>query len=383
VSISFYKIFGYPTGIGCLIAHHSALRKLQRPWYAGGTITFSSVLAFDHYLTPGPASFEDGTVNYLGIPAIELGLRLIESIGIDVIHTRVTCLTGWLIEQLAGLRHCCGAPLARIYGPPNTHMRGGTIQVNFFDPDGRLIDCTSVERMANEVRISLRAGCHCNPGAREVALGFTADDLRVCFKDKDSQTYEQFLHVIDGKTTGALRASLGLVTTFADVYTYVQFAKTMIDLRVLSCYARFSDLLPLRHDEHVVGIRVKGNGSKGDGQTPTCYCHRLLDRWKRGRYALEFIKCCSHLDVAIRQVIWDWKLGSISCCCRCTNVPHPLHRKNRKQTLSLSACSISNNSPGCQMVHNASYRIRCSGIRHKDVQMAAPQSNSIQPMGTT
>jgi molybdenum cofactor sulfurtransferase len=234
VSISFYKIFGYPTGIGCLIARKPALRKLQRPWYAGGTITFSSVLAFDHYLTPGPASFEDGTVNYLGIPAIESGLKLIESIGIDVIHTRVTCLTGWLIEQLVGLRHSSGAPLVRLYGPPNTHMRGGTIQVNFFDPDGRLIDCTIVERMANEVRISLRAGCHCNPGAREVALGFTADDLLVCFKDKDSQTYDQFLHVIDGKTTGALRASLGLVTTFADVYTYVQFAKTFIDRHVLS-----------------------------------------------------------------------------------------------------------------------------------------------------
>lgn len=234
VSISFYKIFGYPTGIGCLIARKSALSKLQRPWYAGGTITFSSVVAFDHYLTPGPASFEDGTVNYLGIPAIESGLKLIESVGMDVIHTRVTCLTGWLIEQLVGLRHSNGAPLVRLYGPPNTHMRGGTIQVNFFDPDDRLIDCSSVERMANEVRISLRAGCHCNPGAREVALGFTADDLSVCFRDKDSQTFEQFLHVIDGKTTGALRSSLGLVTTFADVYTYVQFAKTFIDRHALS-----------------------------------------------------------------------------------------------------------------------------------------------------
>ncbi|HEU4784986.1 MAG TPA: aminotransferase class V-fold PLP-dependent enzyme, partial [Ktedonobacterales bacterium] len=55
VSVSFYKIFGYPTGIGCLLARKSAVRKLQRPWYSGGTITFSSVLAFDRYLTPGPA----------------------------------------------------------------------------------------------------------------------------------------------------------------------------------------------------------------------------------------------------------------------------------------------------------------------------------------
>lgn len=229
VTISFYKIFGYPTGIGCLIARKSAIQKLRRPWYSGGTITFSSVLAFDHYLTPGPASFEDGTVNYLGLPAVESGLQFIESIGIDVIHSRVMCLTGWLINQLLELRHSNGAPLLRLYGPPNTQMRGATVQVNFFDPDGRLIDCNDVERIANDARISLRAGCHCNPGAREVALGFTEDELVTCFRDKDSQTYEQFLHVIDGKTTGALRASLGLATTFADVYAYVQFARTFID----------------------------------------------------------------------------------------------------------------------------------------------------------
>jgi molybdenum cofactor sulfurtransferase len=229
VSISFYKIFGYPTGTGCLLVRKPAAQKLRRPWYSGGTITFSSVVANDHYLTPGPAGFEDGTVNYLSLPAVEIGLKWIQSIGIDMIHTRVMCLTGWVIDQLLTLRHSNGNPLIQLYGPPNTHMRGGTIQVNFFDPDGRLFDCNTVEKLANEEHISLRAGCHCNPGAREVALGFTRDDLEVCFRDKDHLTFEQFLHVIDGKTTGALRASIGLVTTFADVYKYMQFAETFID----------------------------------------------------------------------------------------------------------------------------------------------------------
>jgi molybdenum cofactor sulfurtransferase len=229
VDISFYKIFGYPTGMGCLLVRKSAAHKLRRPWYAGGTITFSSVVAFDHYLTPGPAGFEDGTVNFLSIPAVEIGLKYIDSIGIDMIHTRVMCLTGWLIDQLLSLRHGNGNSLIQLYGPPNIHMRGGTVQVNFFDPDGQLYDCNDVERLANEERISLRAGCHCNPGAREVALGFTEEDLAPCFRDKDRLTFEQFLHVIDGKTTGALRASIGLVTNFADVYKYVQFAATFID----------------------------------------------------------------------------------------------------------------------------------------------------------
>lgn len=229
VAISFYKIFGYPTGIGCLLARKSAFQKLCRPWYAGGTITFSSVLGFDHYLTPGPAGFEDGTVNYLSIPAVEIGLKFIESIGIDLIHTRVMCLTGWLIEELLSLRHSNDTPVIRLYGPPNLDRRGGTVQVNFFASDDSLIDCNQVEKMANERLISLRAGCHCNPGAREIALGFTQEELVTCFKDKDSLSFEQFLQVIDGKTTGALRASIGLVTTFADVYKYVQFAKTFVD----------------------------------------------------------------------------------------------------------------------------------------------------------
>jgi molybdenum cofactor sulfurtransferase len=152
-----------------------------------------------------------------------------KSVGMEMIHTRVRCLTGWLIEQLLTLVHSNGNPVIQLYGPANTHMRGGTVQVNFFDPDGALFDCLDVERMANEERISLRAGCHCNPGGREVALGFTQDELAVCFQDKANQSFEQFLQVIEGKTTGALRASIGMVTNFEDVYRYMGFAEEFVD----------------------------------------------------------------------------------------------------------------------------------------------------------
>jgi molybdenum cofactor sulfurtransferase len=239
VSLSFYKIFGYPTGIGALLVRRQALAKLHRPWYAGGTITFSSVRAEStrgegFYLTPGPAGFEDGTVDYLGIPAVGIGLDHISSVGIETIHTRVMCLTGWLLEALGGLRHSNGAPVVRIYGPTGTDRRGATIAMNFIDPSGFLIDSVRIERRANTAGISLRAGCHCNPGVREVALGFSTAEIAAAFRDKSRLGYEEFLHVIDGKTTGAARASIGLASTFADVYRFWQFAQ---GLRDISCDA--------------------------------------------------------------------------------------------------------------------------------------------------
>src|SRR5213079_1774547 len=92
---SFYKLFGYPTGIGCLLARKTALAKLQRPWFSGGTITVASVQGDRYYLAEGPSAFEDGTLDFLAMPAIEIGLQHIESIGIDRIHERVRHLTGY------------------------------------------------------------------------------------------------------------------------------------------------------------------------------------------------------------------------------------------------------------------------------------------------
>ena len=189
VPLSFYKMFGYPTGIGCLLARRSALAKLRRPWFAGGTITLSSVLAadatgFGFYLTPGEAGFEDGTINYLMLPAVEIGLRYLETIGIETIHERVRCLSGWLLEQLLALRHSNGQPAVQIYGPITTERRGGTIAFNFCDPSGTVLDCYAIQEEANQHGLSVRSGCFCNPGVREIALGLAREDLAAVFRHK-------------------------------------------------------------------------------------------------------------------------------------------------------------------------------------------------------
>jgi selenocysteine lyase/cysteine desulfurase len=231
VPISFYKMFGYPTGIGALIARKSALAKLHRPWFAGGTITVASVQGDKYYMADGASAFEDGTIDYLNIPAVEIGLKHVESIGYEVIRERVHCLTGWLLHNLTSMKHSNGVPLVRVFGPTTTEGRGGAVTVNFYDQYDNALDHLFIEGQANEANISLRTGCFCNPGAGEVALGISRVELDVCFTrpgHEDRLSIDDFRLCIDGKSSGAVRISVGMVTNFNDVQEFLGFARGLL-----------------------------------------------------------------------------------------------------------------------------------------------------------
>ena len=231
VPLSFYKMFGYPTGIGALIARKDTIQKLRRSWFAGGTTSVASVRGGKHYPADAPAQFEDGTVDYLNIPAVEIGLRHLQSIGYEVIHERVTSLTGWLLDSLNTLHHKNGSPLIKVYGPLNTESRGGTVTINFFDDQGRLIPKSDLETEANRRNISIRMGFFCNPGAGEIALDISTDELASCFsRPKFMQRLSDldFQNCIDPKASGAVRVSVGLASNFADIEAFCAFAATFL-----------------------------------------------------------------------------------------------------------------------------------------------------------
>ncbi len=229
VALSFYKMFGYPTGVGALLVRWAALEKLHRPWFSGGTITLASVRGDRHFPAAGAARFEDGTLDYTSIPAVELGLELLESIGLPVIHERVRCLTGWVLDQLLTLRHANGRRLVRLYGPTDTTSRGGTIAFNFAGADGRIIDHGAVEARAANQGISLRTGCFCNPGAGEVAFGLSEPELNRCFRGSgDRMTRDDLFRCIDAESGGAVRVSMGLASNFSDCYSFVGFAREFL-----------------------------------------------------------------------------------------------------------------------------------------------------------
>lgn len=232
VAVSFYKMFGYPTGVGCLIARRSTLDRLQRPWFAGGTVNFATVHGLAHILSRGEAGYEDGTVNFLSIPAVTIGLDHLERVGLDLVQLRLQALTGWTLRQLLALRHANGRHMVRIYGPADTIDRGATITFNLYDADGHLLDYRRIEELASAQRISLRTGCFCNPGAGETAEAITDEDVAEALAAGADMSLPRFMQIVQhrgGRSAGAIRASFGLASNFEDARRFVEFVSGFRD----------------------------------------------------------------------------------------------------------------------------------------------------------
>jgi selenocysteine lyase/cysteine desulfurase len=217
VALSFYKLFGYPTGIGALVARRDALARLNRPWFAGGTVLYASVAADQHRLRPRNEGFEDGTPNFLGIAALHAGFDLLAEVGMPRLTAHVAQLTRDFLDDLRDLRHGNGAPLVRIYGPRDMTARGGAVAFNVCDRSGVVIPYSIVETQARQDNVSLRGGCFCNPGASEAAFGLDTTRISACLETLgDGFTPERFAECSDA-AVGAVRASIGLANNADDV----------------------------------------------------------------------------------------------------------------------------------------------------------------------
>lgn len=65
VTLSFYKMFGFPTGIGCLLVRNDIAGVLHKTYFAGGSVVLSS--SDEDMVRMRPKyneKFEDGTLNF-------------------------------------------------------------------------------------------------------------------------------------------------------------------------------------------------------------------------------------------------------------------------------------------------------------------------------
>jgi len=235
VAFSFYKLFGYPTGIGALVARRSALSRLRRPWFAGGTVEFASVQNGIHRLRASAGAFEDGTPDFLGIAGLAPGFALIDEVGMDRLGAHVMHLTDQLLQGLQSLVHANGQPLARIYGPGDLRARGGTIAFNVLDATSRPVRHALVEARARTAGVSVRGGCFCNPGAAEAAFGFPAAAAAHCLaaSARAGFTPDRFADCLGpGFAVGAVRASVGLANSAGDIRRAMEAISTFRDKEV-------------------------------------------------------------------------------------------------------------------------------------------------------
>lgn len=228
VCVSFYKIFGFPTGIGCLLVRKDKFQKLQKPWFAGGTVNLVSVNSMHHFLTANHERFEDGTLNYLDIPAVKIGLDYIEKIGIEKIYNRVSSLRKYLYETLNTLHHDNGVKLVQIFGPNDHKDIGGTMILGFYNAKGGRYQFEQIEQMANAKNISLRSGCFCNPGIDETNNCLTDEELSKYYSSHKNGNYKDMIYYL-GKMRGATRISVGIATVKKDLDAFIDFAKSLLN----------------------------------------------------------------------------------------------------------------------------------------------------------
>jgi selenocysteine lyase/cysteine desulfurase len=215
VALSFYKLFGYPTGVGALVVRKKALSTLRRGYFSGGTVDFVSVQNRVVRRKSGSEAFEDGTPNFLAMPAVCDGLNWLREVGVSRVRDHCAVLTQRLLERLVDLGHrVC------IYGPKDTEKRGSTITFNLHRA-GRLVPFEEVETAARTRGIALRGGCFCNPGAAEKAFAIPAERARACMRGAFS--IPRFRKCIGKNPVGAVRVSPGLATSMADLDSLFAF----------------------------------------------------------------------------------------------------------------------------------------------------------------
>ena len=119
ITVSFYKMFGYPTGLGALLIRRDVEPILRKSYYGGGTL---AAAAADSMFEARKADsmheyMEDGTPNYYAIAALPRCFEFLKSMGgMETIQERTFQLTKILAQGMTALQHSNGQSLCTLYG---------------------------------------------------------------------------------------------------------------------------------------------------------------------------------------------------------------------------------------------------------------------------
>ncbi|KAF1376006.1 hypothetical protein PFLUV_G00226080 [Perca fluviatilis] len=227
IPISFYKMFGFPTGLGALLVRNDAAGMLKKTYFGGGTAA-AYLSGEDYYVQAANISdrFEDGTVSFLDIIAVNHGFDALYRItgGMHNIQQHTFGLARYTYMLLSSLCHGNGLPAAQIYSEGQFESpitQGAILNFNLKDCYGQIIGYSQVDRMASLYNIHVRTGCFCNTGACQSFLGITNQQMRRNLQA--GHVCGDCIDLVDGQPTGSVRVSFGYMSTFEDCQKFLNF----------------------------------------------------------------------------------------------------------------------------------------------------------------
>ena len=152
VPVSFYKPFGYSTGLGCLIIKKTAYAALNKKWFAGGSILLVAV-AKDFYAheIEGHAMYEDGTQNFASMAAVRAGFDFLDRVDMTGFNrfAHAVNLADEFAEGLRAIRREFGSGREIIiHSPEHTDIVTFSVVRR-----GTYVDAWVIEQAASEKKI--------------------------------------------------------------------------------------------------------------------------------------------------------------------------------------------------------------------------------------
>lgn len=268
LAFSFYKMFGYPTGLGALLINKagrngqaSALEKLvsRKACIAGGTVDMISssdvelvnsqtrnALLYRDY-----RAFEEGTPSYLDMQAISDGIDFLQEVGMENIRHHNQQLMSRLCMEVSQFSYPNGTPLGLIAGGAERKDRGGNVLIKFLHPNGKQIWCGTLEERLRRYnadpahkKLSFRIGTFCNPGVDECFTGTSDEEISERFRLKlekavskhsggqwspemEAEAHRNFENAL-GRMPGGARISVGLATVQSDLDAFLDFCRFLL-----------------------------------------------------------------------------------------------------------------------------------------------------------
>jgi molybdenum cofactor sulfurtransferase len=312
IVFSAYKIFGYPMGIGALLVKNSSAYILKKKYFGGGTVSFATADIQKHQLRPSiHESFEDGTLPYLNIIALNHALKIVPKLiqqedcddhFLTTVQKHTFYLSQKLYDRLKTLQHYNGNSVCVFYGSHHLRdksLQGSIVNFNLLRSDGSFVGYGEASQAASlhSPQINLRTGCFCNPGACQTSLGMSGETVIDNF-DKGHTCWDGN-DIINGNPTGSIRISFGWMSTESDIDHFIDFMNTyFVETKECSVTAMNTDRKRNINSNltHVIVYPVK-----------SCQGYSISSDWELSDSGLRYDRewtIVNHAGVALQQKLY-------------------------------------------------------------------------------